>query len=90
VLAQPVDAVGADAERGGQRDEVGVREVHALARVAVQVLVVADHPVAAVVDDHGREGDVLLPRRGQLAAGVQKAAVAGDAHRGPGTRERRP
>ena len=59
----------------------GFDEVHPLARVAVQVLVEADHPVAAVVHDHGRQRDVLLPRRGQLAARVQEAAVARDAHR---------
>ena len=64
----------------GQGDEVGGGEVDALVRVAVQLLVEAQHPVAAVVDDHCGERDPLLRGGGQLAAGVEEAAVAGDAH----------
>ena len=51
VLAEAVDVVGPHPERARERDEVRVDEVDALARVAVPVLVEADHPVAAVVDD---------------------------------------
>ena len=61
----------------------GVMQVDALARVALQLLVEAQHAVAAVVHDHGRQRDALLGGGGQLAAGVQEAAVAGDAHHRP-------
>jgi hypothetical protein len=70
VLGEPLHTVRADAERGGQRDEVRVGQIHALARIAVQVLVVADHPVAAVLHDHRCQRDALLLRGGELAAGI--------------------
>ena len=51
-------------------------------------LVVAQHPVAAVVDDHRRQRDLLLRHRRQLPAGEQEAAVAADRHRRAGAGER--
>ena len=80
MLAESVDEVGAHAERARHGHEVGAHQVDSLARVAVQVLVEADHAVAAVVHDHRRERYLLLAGRGQLADGVQEAAVARQAH----------
>ena len=77
---RPSTSVGADAEGAGQRHEVGRVQVDALVRVALEVLVEAQHAVAAVVHDQRCERDPLLRQRGQLAAGVEEAAVAGHAH----------
>ena len=71
-----------------ERDEVGGDEVDAVAVGARHVLVVAQHPVAAVVDDHERQRDPLLRDRRQLAGRVEEAAVAGDRHHRPAVRER--
>ena len=73
-----------------ERGEVGRVEVDAVASSApASVLVVAQHPVAAVVDDHGGQRDPLLRHRGELAAGEQEAAVAGDRDDRAGAGERR-
>ena len=77
-VVEAVDGFGVDAEGGGEGGEVGGVEVDAVGLVAALLLVVAEHPVAAVVDDHGGQGDLLLRHRGELAAGEQEAAVAGD------------
>ena len=72
VLAEAVHRVGAHAEGARQRHEVGRVQVDALVWVALEVLVEAQHAVAAVVHDHGGDRDALLSRGGQLAAGIRK------------------
>ena len=60
------------------RLEVGRVEVDAEGLGAREHLVVAEHAVAAVVDDHAGQRDLLLGHGGELAAGEQEAAVAAD------------
>ena len=80
VVLEPLDGLRADAEGLGQRGEVGRHEVDAVAVGAGDVLVVAQHPVAAVVHDHDRQREPLLRDGRQLAAREEEAAVAADRH----------
>ena len=89
VGAQVVGGERTHAERVGERGEVGGEQVHAEVRVAAAILVVAQHAVAPIVHHHGGERYALLRGRGQLAAGVEEAAVAGHAHHRPGAGQRR-
>ena len=77
LVVEPVDRPAARTPNAGQRSEVGREEVDAVAVAPRHVLVVAQHAVAAVVDDDRGQRDLLLGDRGELAAGEQEAAVAG-------------
>ena len=78
-VVEAVDGLGARRRSDArERREVRRVQVDAEALLAGLVLVVAQHPVAAVVDDHGGQRDLLLRDRRELAAGEQEAAVAGD------------
>ena len=65
-------------------------QVDAFVGVALEVLVEAQHAVAAVVHDHGGQGDPLLSRGGQHAARVEKTTVTGDADHWRGFCQRGP
>ena len=70
-----------------QRDEVGRARSTPNGCGRRAALVVAQHPVAAVVDDQRRSRRQRSWRqRGQLAAGEEEAAVAADAERRPARR----
>ena len=83
-----VDPLGGDAERLGERGEVRRAEVDAERLVARALLVEAEHPVAAVVDQQDRQRDPLLGDRRELTAAHQEAAVPADAQRRPVVGER--
>ena len=82
-VVEPVDRLRGTPNARGHRLEVGRVQIDAVGLLARDVLVVAEHPVAAVVDDHRRQRDLLLRHRRQLAAREQEAAVAGDRDRRP-------
>ena len=70
-VAEAVDDLRMHAEALGERDEVRRPEVDAVRRRARPALVVAQHPVAAVVDDHGRQRQLLLRDRRKLTDHLQ-------------------
>ncbi len=76
---EPLDGHVRQPERGGQCGEVRGEEVDSERLLADQLLVEAEHAVAAVVDQHDRERDPLLDDGGQLATRVHEPAVAAHA-----------
>ena len=67
-VVEPVDGLGPHAEARGEGGEVGRVRGRRRSASAGRVLVVAQHPVAAVVDDHRGQRDRLLRHGRELAA----------------------
>src|SRR5262245_11755219 len=74
-IGEAADDLGLDVERVSERDEVRPLQVDPVRRIARAPLVVAQHPVAAVVDDDERKRQLLLGDGGELADAEQDPSV---------------
>ena len=76
LLAQTVDRLCFESERTRECFVVRCEQIDAEGLVAGVALVVPQHPVSTVVDDDGREGNLLLRNGGELSAAEQESAVS--------------